>query len=176
MPDTPDALSPRTHPTDDSPATTDARDDPSLSVLPARFRDVPYVYARHPQAVAPGNLAAGANCQLYAYAFLAHHGLRVPPLHSSDLWADDTATVRVVGEPEPLDLLLFDAGPRPDRDPGYAAHIGVHLGPDRVLHLCREIGRPAIWSYAQFAARPRYARLFGIKRCRPRTEQKQPLP
>ncbi|MYS79471.1 cell wall hydrolase [Streptomyces sp. SID5474] len=144
-------------------------------MLPPRFRAVPYVYARHPQAVAAGDLTAGANCQLYAYAFLAHHGLHVPPLRSSELWADDTATVRVT-EPAPLDLLLFDAGPRPDRDPGYAAHVGVHLGPDRVLHLCREVGRPAVWSYAEFAAHPGYSRLFGVKRCRSVTEHNHPLP
>ncbi|GCD97166.1 cell wall hydrolase [Embleya hyalina] len=155
MPDTPDRSSPAV--------------PLSLSALPPRFRDVPYVYARHPQTVADGDLSAGANCQLYAYAFLAHHGLRVPPLRSSELWADDTATVRVT-EPAPLDLLLFDAGPRPGRDPGYAAHVGVYLGPDRVLHLCREVGRPAIWSYTEFAARPEYARLFGVKRCLSVTE------
>ncbi|MFI1382970.1 cell wall hydrolase [Embleya sp. NPDC020886] len=170
MPGTPDHPSPR----------TDASEHPSLSVLPPpllppRFRAVPYVYARHPQAAPAGDLSAGANCQLYAYAFLAHHGLRVPPLRSSDLWTDDAATVRVVGEPEPLDLVLFDGGPRPDRDPGYAAHIGVHLGPDRVLHLCREVGRPAIWSYTEFAARPHYARLLGVKRCRRVTEHKRTL-
>ncbi|MGC0422213.1 cell wall hydrolase [Embleya sp. AB8] len=147
----------------------DTADDPSLSVLPAGFRTVPYVYARHPQAVTAGDLSAGANCQLYAYTFLAHHGLHVPPLRSSELWADVAATVRVT-EPAPLDLVLFDGGPRPDRTPGYAAHVGVHLGPDRVLHLCREVGRPAIWSLAEFAARPRYARLLGVKRCRTVTE------
>ncbi|MYV98860.1 cell wall hydrolase [Streptomyces sp. SID3343] len=145
-------------------------EEPSLAVLPACFRDVRYVYARHPQAVAAGELSAGANCQLYAYAYLAHHGLYVPPLRSSELWADDDATVTVsVARTAPLDLLLFDGGPRPGRDEGYAAHVAIHLGPDRVLHLCREVGVPAIWAYADFAARPRYARLLGVKRCRPRS-------
>jgi cell wall-associated NlpC family hydrolase len=144
-----------------------APDERSPSVLPARFRAVPYVYSRHPQAVVAGDLSAGANCQLYAYAYLAHHGRYVPPLRSGELWADRAATV-TVAEPAPLDLLLFDGGPRPGRDEGYAAHVAIHLGPDRVLHLCREVGTPAIWSYADFAARPRYARLLGVKRCRPR--------
>ncbi|OPC82215.1 cell wall hydrolase [Embleya scabrispora] len=144
---------------------TDRSHEPSPAVLPPRFRAVPYVYARHPHAVAPGDLIAGANCQLYAYAFLAHHGLHAPALRSSELWADESTTTRV-DEFAPLDLLLFDGGPRPDRAPGYGAHVGVYLGPDRVLHLCREVGRPAIWGFADFAARPQYARLLGAKRCR----------
>ncbi|MFI1584892.1 cell wall hydrolase [Embleya sp. NPDC020630] len=136
----------------------------SVGDLPVRFRDVAYVYARHPEAVAAGDLGGGANCQLYAYAFLGHYGLYVPPLRSSELWAEEV-TRRVV-EFAPLDLLLFDGGPRPDRAPGYGAHVGVFLGHGRVLHLCREVGRPAIWGFADFAARPAYARLLGAKRCR----------
>ncbi|WP_406284982.1 cell wall hydrolase [Embleya sp. NBC_00896] len=164
MPGTPDTSSATSSDASETPSEALPR-TASLSALPPRFRAVPYVYARHPQAVAAGDLSAGANCQLYAYAFLAHHGLHVPPLRSSDLWADNAATV-TVAEPEPLDLLLFDGGPRPGLDEGYAAHIAVHLGPDRVLHLCHEVGLPAIWTYGDFAARPRYARLLGIKRCR----------
>ena len=137
---------------------------PLLPGLPARFRNVPYVGARHPgsRAVAerPG-LDAGANCQLYAYAVLAHFGAHVPPLRSDDLWDDLGSTLRVpAGEPfEPLDLLLFNAA-----DDAYGAHVGVWAGPDSVLHLCAEAGRPALWTLADFAGRPRYRRLVGAKR------------
>jgi hypothetical protein len=137
----------------------------SLAFLPEHLRGVPYVYARHPEATEAGDVSGGANCQLYAYAVLAHFGRYVPPLHSSGLWAEHEA-VETVAEAAPLDLLLFDSGPKPGLEEGYAAHIGVHVGPDRVLHLCQEVGVPVVWRYADFAARPRYARLLGAKRAR----------
>ncbi|MGR6997618.1 hypothetical protein ACU686_05170 [Yinghuangia aomiensis] len=61
-----------------------------------------------------------------------------------------------VTDPRPLDLLLYDAGPLPGRPDGYAAHVAVHLAADRILHLCKEAARPAVWTPADFAARPRY--------------------
>ncbi|HSA53701.1 MAG TPA: cell wall hydrolase [Yinghuangia sp.] len=133
--------------------------------MPPQFRSVPYVSARHPGATPPGDLSGGANCQVYAYAILAHVGLPVPPLRSSELWADRLST-ELVPQPAQFDLVLFDGGARPDREEGYAAHVGLHVGTDRILHLCREIGVPAIWSYAEFAKRPHYARLLGAKRVR----------
>ncbi|MET9293939.1 cell wall hydrolase [Streptomyces sp. NPDC003077] len=148
----------------------------ALSHLPAALRHTPYAGARHPGTVvgadgpwdAVASAATGANCQLYAYAVLAHFGHRLPPLRSAELWADTTATAPVhpALPPDlvPLDLVLFDGGPVPGRPDGYGAHVGVHLGPDRVLHLCREVGRPAVWSYADFSARARYARFLGAKR------------
>ncbi|WP_260634910.1 cell wall hydrolase [Streptomyces angustmyceticus] len=156
----------------------------ALRSLPEALRKVTYSGARHPGAptpecpsyvpggvdgasgAAPGpfaDLAGGANCQRYAYAVLRHFGLLIPPLRSAELWADDRATRRAA-RPQELDLVLFDAGPAEGRPPGYGAHVGVHLGPDQVLHLCREIGRPAVWRYADFAARPRYRRFLGAKR------------
>ncbi|RZQ59605.1 hydrolase [Amycolatopsis suaedae] len=126
--------------------------------MPPEFHDVRYAGARHPGSAR--GLAGGANCQLYAYAVLAHHGLTVPPVRSSELWADTVHTVRV-STPRPLDLLLFNADDR-----AFGAHVGVWAGPDQVLHLCAEVGRPAVWSLAEFAARPRYRVLVGIKRAR----------
>lgn len=152
--------------------------------LPAALRNVTYSGARHPGAATPecpsygpdgtvdatcpaadafAELARGANCQRYAYAVLRHFGLLVPPLRSAELWADEEATRRV-RRPQPLDLVLFDGGPVEGRPAGYGAHVGVHLGPDQVLHLCREVGRPVVWRYPDFAARARYARLLGAKR------------
>ncbi|MGY5127103.1 cell wall hydrolase [Streptomyces nigrescens] len=156
--------------------------------LPEALRNVTYSGARHPGATTPecpsytgggaagaprptapgpfADLAGGANCQRYAYAVLRHFGLLIPPLRSAELWADEAATRRV-DRPQPLDLVLFDGGPADGRPPGYGAHVGVHLGSDQVLHLCREVGRPVVWRYADFAARPRYGRFLGVKRAGP---------
>ncbi|MET7360068.1 hydrolase [Streptomyces sp. NPDC005562] len=135
--------------------------EPLLDRLPADFWTVPYAGARHPGAAAvtarPG-LAAGANCQLFAYGVLGHFGLVPPPLRSSELWDDTEATVRVP-VPEPLDLLLFNGSAD-----AYGAHVGVWAGDDAVLHLCAEVGRPAVWSLADFAGRTRYRVLLGAKR------------
>ncbi len=135
--------------------------DPVLHQLPATFWTVPYVASRFPGSPAvtrrPG-LAAGANCQLFAYELLRHFGLTPPALRSSDLWADTRATVRVPVA-QPLDLLLFNA-----TQDAYGAHVGVWAGEGEVLHLCAEVGRPAVWDTAEFAARERYRVLVGIKR------------
>jgi hypothetical protein len=105
----------------------------------------------------PG-LVGGANCQLFAYEVLEHFGLRAPPLRSGELWADRDSTVRVETA-QPLDLLLFGA-----TDDAYGAHIGVWAGAEEILHLCAEVGRPAVWGPADFAARERYRVVIGIKR------------
>ncbi|MEV5982185.1 hydrolase [Streptomyces sp. NPDC052114] len=132
-----------------------------LARLPDRFWNVRYAGSRFPGAGAvadrPG-LAAGANCQLYAYEVLRHFGLAPVSLRSSDLWDDTESTVRVPA-PEPLDLLLFHAS-----DDAYGAHVGVWVGDDAVLHLCAEVGRPVVWGLSDFTARERYRVLVGIKR------------
>lgn len=132
-----------------------------LDRLPAAFRTVPYAgsrFAGSPAVAARPGLTDGANCQLFAYEVLRHFGLAPPPLRSSDLWADTRATTRVP-RARPLDLLLFNA-----TDDAHGAHIGVWADEDRVLHLCAEAGRPAVWSLRDFAARQRYRVLIGIKR------------
>lgn len=123
--------------------------------LPQWYWEVPYVYERGPDAA---DLRDGANCQLFAYSVLAHFGLRVPPLRSSDLWEDTTAT-KVVTDLEPLDLLFYN-----HIDDPYGAHLAVYLAPGEILHLCKEIGLPTVWNEADFAARPRYQVLVGAKR------------
>jgi hypothetical protein len=79
-------------------------------------------------------------------------------LRSDELWQDAESTC-VVETPAPLDLLLFS----PNDDP-YGAHVGVSVGDDRVLHLCAEVGLPAVWELAEFAKRDRYRVLIGAKR------------
>ncbi|MFJ2770864.1 hydrolase [Streptomyces sp. NPDC087300] len=141
---------------------------PLLPRLPAVFWQVPYVAARFPGSAAVAerpDLAAGGNCQVFAYEVLAHFGAaRLPALRSSDLWADTDATHRVddIGDARPLDILLFNA-----TADAYGAHVGVWMADDAVLHLCAEAGRPAVWGLADFAARARYRVLVGIKRAGP---------
>ncbi|MEU8588045.1 hydrolase [Streptomyces sp. NPDC048664] len=137
--------------------------DPLLARLPSAFWSVPHVAARFPGSrdvrERPG-LAAGANCQVFAYAVLRHFGLAAPALRSSDLWTDTRSTVRVGADAaRPLDLMLFNAG-----DDAYGAHVGVRAGEGRVLHLCAEVGLPALWEDARFAERERYRVLVGVKR------------
>ncbi|MEU0105364.1 hydrolase [Streptomyces sp. NPDC006251] len=135
--------------------------DPVLHRLPAAFWTVPYVGSRFPGSSEvtdrPG-LEEGANCQLFAYEVLRHFGLAPPALRSSELWADTQATAHVSAA-QPLDLLLFNA-----TDDAYGAHVGVWVNEGRVLHLCAEVGRPAVWEMTEFATRQRYRVLIGIKR------------
>jgi cell wall-associated NlpC family hydrolase len=135
--------------------------DPFLARLPAEFWTVPYDGSRFPGAAAvaaqPG-LAAGANCQLFAYEVLRHFGLTPPALRSAELWNDTTATVHV-SVVQPLDLLLFNA-----TGSAYGAHVAVCAENDAILHLCAEVGHPAVWGPADFAARERYRVRVGAKR------------
>ncbi|GAB3900012.1 hypothetical protein ACFQ1S_09350 [Kibdelosporangium lantanae] len=64
-----------------------------------------------------------------------------------------------VSTAERLDLLLFNA-----TDDAYGAHVGVYVDAEKVLHLCAEIGHPAVWTMAEFLAQERYRVLIGIKR------------
>ncbi|RKS71007.1 hypothetical protein BZB76_5487 [Actinomadura pelletieri DSM 43383] len=132
-----------------------------LTRLPSEFWDVRYVGARFPGSPAvaaePG-IAAGANCQLFAYQVLMHFGLDAPALRSSELWADTEWTTRVPAA-RPLDLVLFNA-----TGDAWGAHVGVWVDDDQVLHLSDEVGYPVVWSMDDFAARARYRTLIGFKR------------
>ena len=83
------------------------------------------------------DIAAGANCQAFAYALLRHFGGAISDFRSSDLWDDVRETERV-RDLEPLDLLLFNRTADP-----YGAHVGVWLGEGRVIHLAKRVGLPA---------------------------------
>lgn len=139
--------------------------EPSEDELPARLPEgiwgTPYVGRRFPGSRAvtekPG-LAEGANCQLFAYEVLRHCSLTLPGWRSSDLW-DDTGLTERVAHARPLDLVLFNA-----TGDAWGAHVGVVVGEGRVLHLCAEVGVPAVWGMADFATRDRYRMLIGFKR------------
>lgn len=126
--------------------------------LPPWFWAVPYVGSRYPGAVPRGELHLGGNCQLFAYEVLGHFGIQLPDLRSDELWLDASATT-AVASPQPLDLALFS-----DSAESWGAHVGVVVGSDAVLHLCEEVGRPAVWDIAEFTKRDRYRTIIGYKR------------
>jgi hypothetical protein len=137
------------------PSTAWAEPD---SGWPPGLWQVPYLSSATPGSNAPSSWLQGSNCQRFAYGLLALFSLACPPLRSSELWDDRSATVTVT-QPQPHDLVLFNATSDP-----FGAHVGVWMAPDEIFHLCKEIGTPALWPFAAFASRPRYATLIGFKR------------
>jgi hypothetical protein len=129
-----------------------------LKDLPAAFWAVPWDGDRYPGAVPRGQLALGADDNLFAYELLAHFGKRIPDLRSAELWRDTDFT-QVVLTPQPLDLVLFH-----DREQAFGAHCGVVCSETEVIHLCKEVGHPAVWTFEQFSSTNRYGHLVGYKR------------
>lgn len=119
----------------------------------------PYVGAAHPQATHPIPLDDGANCQRYAYAVLELFGRTVPPHRSSELWDDEHLTKVSRVDARALDLALFNG-----TSAAWGAHVAVVLNPDELLHLCREVGHPVIWSWDDFATREQYSHIVGLIR------------
>lgn len=130
--------------------------DDLLATLPLLFRTVRYDGSRIPDG--RHDLSNGSNCQLYAYAVLAHFGINLPPWRSSELWADAELT-RQVPSFESLDLLLLNREAEP-----FGAHVAVYVGAGRALHLAKLVGEPAIWSLEAFAVHEEYRMLIGGKR------------
>ncbi|WP_051961231.1 hypothetical protein [Devosia riboflavina] len=97
---------------------------PSITI-PAHLLTVRYNAAVHPGVAHPADLSTGANCQVFAYALLAHFGIAFPPLRSSELWADAEYS-RAVEAFEPLDLLLFSK-----TADAFGAHVAVCVGAGR---------------------------------------------
>lgn len=128
--------------------------------VPSQFRNVPYNGKIVPRAGLPYDLAEGTNCQVYAYALLAHFGIPFPPLRSSELWADEEFTDRVETF-APLDLLLFNRTLEP-----FGAHLALCLGEGVAVHLSKKVGRSAIWSMESFAKHQDYRVMIGGKRPR----------
>lgn len=126
--------------------------------LPPHLLEIAYVGRHFPGADWEGGLAAGANCQVYAYALLAHYGVAVPPFRSSDLWEDKTVS-RLVKELAPLDLLLWNK-----TSDAWGAHVGVYLGEGQAVHLSKQVGKPVIWSLERFLEEPLYRVFIGAKR------------
>lgn len=120
---------------------------------------VEYVGARHPGAADIGSVSEGANCQLYVYAVLACFERRPRPHRSSELLADSSYGHPGPDDFEPLDIVLFN-----DTDTAWGAHVALRMGADDLLHLCASEKTPTVWTFARFAADPRYGRLIGTVR------------
>ena len=71
--------------------------------VPDFLKGVRYHAMNHPGAPVE-DLSGGANCHVFAYRLLQHHGLQPPWLRSRELWEDTEHTVEVT-DFEPLDLL-----------------------------------------------------------------------
>lgn len=129
-----------------------------LSEWPEGIWSMPYESTAGPSDEVSSSWLLASNCQRFAYGVLSLFGRDCPPLRSSNLWDDVESTMEVT-EPVPLDLVLFNA-----TDDSFGAHLGVWMAPDEVLHLCKEVGIPTVWSIAEFTKRPRYRKIVGFKR------------
>ncbi len=138
---------------------------------PPGFWQIPYVPTAIPgAAVQPSSWLRGSNCQRFAYGVLSLFNRQVPPLRSSELW-DDTIACSTVDRPQSLDLVFY--GPTAN---AFGAHVGVWFDHDSILHLCAEVGIPAVWDNEDFARRSRYAQLVGFKRVHPCKSRHESVP
>lgn len=128
-------------------------------VIPESFADVRYVAQRIPGVENQADLRLGANCQVYAYAFLRHFGLAPPELlRSSELWADTEFTI-IADDFQWLDLMLYNK-----TQAAYGAHVGVYVGDGQVLHLAQAIGHPIVQQHEDLLLEDKYACFIGAKR------------
>lgn len=128
--------------------------------IPPHFFEVTYKGAHYPGSSRTNGLEGGANCQVFAYELLRHHGITVPDLRSSDLW-EDTQYTQQVTDLQPLDLLLWNK-----TDNAWGAHVGVYLGENQAIHLSKENGTAVIWPLKQFLEQAVYQVFIGAKRVR----------
>jgi hypothetical protein len=112
----------------------------------------------HPGVPAQSPIAMGANCQRYAYAVVGLFGLTLPPHRSSELWSDKALEHPGERAVRDLDLVLFNRSAD-----AWGADVAVLLN-GRLLHLCAEVGSPAVWDWGDFAARERYRHRVGVVR------------
>jgi hypothetical protein len=133
-----------------------------IADIPEHLWQVRYDQDHDPDSPELCPMAAGANCQNFAYEILRHFGLHVPNLRSSNLW-EDTEHTMIVDAPRALDLLLFNRTPK-----AWGAHVALHVGDDQAIHLSKKIGSPVVWPLARFGEQPEYRVLVGAKRVKDR--------
>lgn len=128
--------------------------------IPKKYLDTFYDGTRYPGSKKYEGLNKGTNCQGFVYEVLNHFGYQVPDFRSSELWADTTYT-KQAKRLKPLDITFFNGAKE-----SYGAHLGLYLGANKVIHLCKEVGRVTIWDIEEFRKRKRYQVFLGIKRPR----------
>lgn len=131
--------------------------------IPPALMTARYNGANYPGAPDVRGIEGGANCQQFAYTLLRLNGYVVPDLRSSELWADELHSQRVIGALQPADLMLWHDRPDP-----WGAHVGVFIGDGRAVHLAKALRTPVIWRLETFVSRPEYRVYIGAKRMRSR--------
>ncbi|EAY28088.1 NlpC/P60 family protein [Microscilla marina] len=126
--------------------------------IPPHFFEVTYQGAHYPGSPKVNGLQGGANCQVFAYELLRHHGLKVPDFRSSDLW-EDTIHTQQVTHLQPLDILLWNKTPN-----SWGAHVGVYIGNNQAVHLSKVNHTAVIWTLEHFLEQPAYKVFIGAKR------------
>ena len=132
--------------------------------IPISFFNTFYDGSKYPGNPEFRGLERGANCQYFTYELLKYFGYQIPNLRSSELWSDKKFT-RKVKRIQPLDIVLFNKSSK-----AYGSHIGLCIGNNKVLHLCKEVGYPTVWDLKDFNKRNRYKVFVGTKRPQQKTE------
>lgn len=63
-----------------------------------------------------------------------------------------------ISQAQDLDLVLFNREPR-----AWGAHVAVVMD-GQLIHLCAEVGTPAVWRWSHFTERERYRSVVGLVR------------
>ena len=132
----------------------------SADMIPEHFWRIRYDPNHDPNTPTLPSIYDSPNCQNFAYSLLEHFGFEIFPFRSSDLWEDNDETC-LVRELRPLDLLHFNRTNSP-----WGAHVALHLGEDRAIHLSKNQSEPVIWPLAKFLELAEYRIFIGAKRLR----------
>ena len=127
-------------------------------IIPEQFKHVQYNSSRIPGVENQEDLSLGANCQVFAYAFLRYHGIQIPNFRSSNLWEDNVYTEKV-SQFRKFDLMLYHKHPN-----SFGAHVGVFIGNDQVFHLSKSNGVPKIELHHSLMQQEKYQCFIGAKR------------
>lgn len=130
-----------------------------MILIPDKFLKIPYNARRYPGKKGAINALQGANCQLFVYESLRFSGFDVPfDYRSSELWGDKEFT-KCVDTLKPYDIVFFNRSCNP-----YGAHLGIYIGSNKVIHLSKIVGYPAVWDMEEFKKHDRYKCFIGAKR------------
>ena len=131
--------------------------------LPLRFLTIHYNGSKYPGNTEYDSVKYGANCQSFVYEILRYFGIVLPDFRSSELW-NDTHYTRKSKTLQCMDIAFFHTNTNP-----YGAHIGLCIGKNKILHLSRSVGYPAIWDIEEFKKYKQYQVYIGAKRLKKNT-------